>query len=410
MNCRLAFANAALVLATTRIGFAQASALPRGTDDVPRYSIAEPDWQLWQLPSRTAARRGALIEGTAFPVFATATRADCKNPWWQVGANAWLCPDEASVTQVDTRLTAGSNDRVQEAPMLYVAVGKGGALGYKKRENVDVGSPNAEMQPGFMLGVMRASDYGDSTAFLTSHGFWIPARDVQVVKASSFRGTELEGELEVGWVFDKRATLHSAPDKRTQPPAFVERLTQVAVNGQQQKASGLWLKTELGWLKAADVRVPQLQLPPPEITSDEHWIDVDTQSQTLVAYVGSRPVFATLVSTGRGKPGTEQATPIGVRRLWIKLRRSDMDNLDDAETQSPYAVEAVPDVMFFDRGYGIHGTYWHDRFGTPKSHGCVNVSLNDARWLFEFTGPHLPVGWSAVFPTNTERGTLVRVR
>ncbi len=87
-----------------------------------------------------------------------------------------------------------------------------------------------------------------------------------------------------------------------------------------------------------------------------------------------------------------------------------MDNLDDADSQSPYAVEAVPDVMFFDRGYGIHGTYWHDRFGTPKSHGCVNVSLNDARWLFDFTGPHLPRGWSAVFPTATERGTLVRVR
>jgi len=136
---------------------------------------------------------------------------------------------------------------------------------------------------------------------------------------------------------------------------------------------------------------------------------VDTNSQTLVAYIGPRPVYATLASTGRGKPGSEQATPLGLHRLWVKLRRSDMDNLENSDTQTPYDVEAVPYVMFFERGYGIHGTYWHDRFGVPKSHGCVNVSVSDARWLFEFSSPHLPVGWSAAFPTARERGTLVRV-
>ena len=87
-----------------------------------------------------------------------------------------------------------------------------------------------------------------------------------------------------------------------------------------------------------------------------------------------------------------------------------MDNLDTAEAKSVYAVEAVPNVMFFEGGYGIHGTYWHDEFGVPKSHGCVNVSLPDARWLFQFVGPHLPVGWSAVFPTAAEPGTVIRIR
>jgi hypothetical protein len=261
-----------------------------------------------------------------------------------------------------------------------------------------------------MLGITRTSEDSDATALQTTHGYWISARDVQVVKPSAFHGNELDGELEIGWVFDKRAPVYSAPDKKSQPPTFVERLTQVAIGGQQQKPSGLWLKTDRGWLKAADVRVPELQSPPSDVAVDERWIDVDTKSQTLVAYSGARPVFATLVSTGRGKPGTEVATPSGLHRLWIKLKRSDMDNLDDADSPSPYAVEAVPYVMFFDRGYGIHGTYWHDRFGTPKSHGCVNVSLDDARWLFDFTGPHLPRGWSAVFPNATERGTLVQVR
>jgi len=350
-----------------------------------------------------------LAQGTAVPLFATLGGTDCKNPWWQVGPHAWLCPDDANVTAADGT-TLGSATLASDELLVYVAVGKNGALGYRRREDVDVGSPSAEFQAGFLLGITQASDLGESTALYTTHGYWIAARDVQTVKPNPFAGTVIEGELEVAWVFDKRSALYSSPDVKKLPASYVERLARVTVTGQQQKGSGLWLRTDQGWLRSSDLRMPEQQPPPPGLTPGERWIDVDTKTQTLVAYIGPRPVFATMVSTGRGKPNSEQATPIGQHRLWIKLRRSDMDNLEDTETASPYAVEAVPYVMFFDHGYGIHGTYWHDRFGTPKSHGCVNVSLSDARWLFKFTSPHLPVGWSAVFPVARERGTLVQVR
>jgi hypothetical protein len=373
------------------------------------YSIAQPDWPLWRLPSRHGAHRGALAPRVAVPLFATAEGPGCKNLWWQVGAHAWLCPDDATVTEADAASLTSTVSAHNEV-LTYVAVGKNGALGYRRRQDIDVGSPNAEFQAGFLLAIAQASDWGDSTALLTTHDLWLSARDVQTVKPSAFTGTAVDGELAVAWVSEKRSLLYSAPDTRKHPPVYVERLAQVEVSGQQQKGSVLWLRTAQGWLKSSDVRMPEVQAPPQGIAADERWLDVDTKTQTLVAYVGSRPVYATVVSTGRGKPGTEQATPVGLHRLWIKLYRSDMDNLEDPETQSPYAVEAVPYVMFFDRGYGIHGTYWHDRFGAPKSHGCVNVSLADARWLFQFTSPHLPIGWSAVFPTEQERGTLVRVR
>ncbi len=416
MSYRSAIANAGsqlshgalcLTLALTTPALGQAARARSGA--VPVYSIAQPDWPLWRLPSRHAAHRGALAPKAGVPLFATAEGPGCKNLWWQVGAHAWLCPDDATITEADTASltsTVSAHDEV----LTYVAVGKNGALGYRLRQDIDVGSPNAEFQAGFLLAITQASDWGDSTALLTTHDYWLSARDVQTVKPSAFTGTAVDGELDVAWVSEKRTFVYSAPDMRKQPPVYVERLARVEVSGQQQKGSVLWLRTEQGWLKASDVRMPEVQAPPQGIAADERWLDVDTKTQTLVAYVGSRPVYATIVSTGRGKPGTEQATPVGLHRLWIKLYRSDMDNLEDPETQSPYAVEAVPYVMFFDRGYGIHGTYWHDRFGSPKSHGCVNVSLADARWLFQFTSPHLPIGWSAVFPTAQERGTLVRVR
>jgi LysM repeat protein len=112
------------------------------------------------------------------------------------------------------------------------------------------------------------------------------------------------------------------------------------------------------------------------VTRQGRWIDVNLSTQTLTAYQGSVPVFSARVSTGL--PGTP--TPVGEFRVWVKLRTDDMAG-------PGYFLADVPYVMYFYRGYGLHGTYWHDSFGTPMSHGCVNLSTVDARWLY---------GWSAI--------------
>ncbi|HOU92686.1 MAG TPA: L,D-transpeptidase [Polyangiaceae bacterium] len=148
----------------------------------------------------------------------------------------------------------------------------------------------------------------------------------------------------------------------------------------------------------------------PAVGPAERWIDVDRGQQVLTAYEGDRPVFATLVSTGRGPDGTQESTPSGLHRIWIKLLSSDMDNLEDDGASHLYAIQDVPWVMYFDRGYGLHGTFWHRSFGRVRSHGCVNLAPLDARRLFDWTGPRLPAGWSAVLPTAYDRGTLVHVR
>jgi lipoprotein-anchoring transpeptidase ErfK/SrfK len=116
------------------------------------------------------------------------------------------------------------------------------------------------------------------------------------------------------------------------------------------------------------------------------------------------------VSTGKGKEGSEAATPKGEFRIWVKLTSSNMDNLEDEEAMKYYAIEDVPYVQYFSSGVGLHGAFWHRGFGRVRSHGCVNLAPLDAQRLFAFTSPHLPAGWTAVLPTATEEGTLVRVR
>lgn len=143
-------------------------------------------------------------------------------------------------------------------------------------------------------------------------------------------------------------------------------------------------------------------------TGDRKWIDLSILRQTLVAYQGRSPVFATLVSTGRGgmgDPETEFATPRGTFMIYAKHVSATMDGEDDASDS--YSLLDVPFVQYFHKGFALHGTYWHDEFGKIRSHGCVNLAAYDAAWLFEWTDPQVSADWHGVI--NKERGTVVYI-
>jgi hypothetical protein len=138
-------------------------------------------------------------------------------------------------------------------------------------------------------------------------------------------------------------------------------------------------------------------------TGNDQWIDVDVGEQVLVAYRGKKPVYATIVSSGRGSP-----TPLGDYPIWAKVASMDMANQDYEE--KPYMVQGVPWVLLFQGHNALHGAYWHDRFGNRKSHGCVNLAPLDARFVFEWTGPMLPAGWTGYLPSDLHRSPVVHVR
>jgi lipoprotein-anchoring transpeptidase ErfK/SrfK len=114
---------------------------------------------------------------------------------------------------------------------------------------------------------------------------------------------------------------------------------------------------------------------PPEMVDNGgvHWIDVDLSAQRVYAYAGDTIVNSFVVSTGTW----QTPTVTGKYKVWIKLRYTDMAG-------PGYYLPDVPYVMYFYKGYGLHGTYWHNNFGTPMSHGCVNLTIPDAEWLYNF--------------------------
>jgi len=154
------------------------------------------------------------------------------------------------------------------------------------------------------------------------------------------------------------------------------------------------------------------QEPPKEIGEGEKWIDVDLERQTLVAYLGNQPVYATLISSGRvkqrGHPQKDFSTPTGSFRILSKHVTHTMDG--DHEVDGPYSIEDVPYVMYFQLAYALHSAFWHNSFGRPRSHGCINMSPIDARWLFDWISPEMPRKWHSVYPKKERPGTRLYIR
>lgn len=110
-----------------------------------------------------------------------------------------------------------------------------------------------------------------------------------------------------------------------------------------------------------------------------HWIAVDLYEQSLVAYEDDTPVFATVIASGL----PEWETNEGLFEVWYRVPDGSMSGSFGAP--DAYALQSVPWTLYYDGDISIHGTYWHDGFGFRRSHGCVNVSISDSRWLYEWT-------------------------
>lgn len=121
---------------------------------------------------------------------------------------------------------------------------------------------------------------------------------------------------------------------------------------------------------------------PAEVETDI-WISLDLYEQILIAYEGDKPVFATLIATGLGRWPTRE----GTYNIYYRVARKHMSGGSVGDDY--YFLEEVPWTMFFDEGRALHGAYWHNGFGFRRSHGCVNLSITDANWLYNWVAAYM---------------------
>lgn len=240
------------------------------------------------------------------------------------------------------------------------------------------------------------------------HGVWL-GEDEATFATKNVTSRRID-KLPVGFVlnyFAKRWSLDDDRKHASVAPGPVDRFEAVGLTGEKARANGyeFWETDEGWWLRAIDGTKTEPGSAPERLGEHERWIDVNLKRQTLVAFEGATPVFATIVSSGRN----EHETPPGSFRIREKHISATMDGDSDTAADGPYSIEDVPYIEYFNAGYALHGAFWHSSFGTVKSHGCVNLAPRDAKAIFGWTEPQLPVGWHAVFATRDRPGTRVIV-
>lgn len=177
--------------------------------------------------------------------------------------------------------------------------------------------------------------------------------------------------------------------------------TQGGEHGLWESVDGYWIAAES--MKIADVRQDQQGY----AKSGKKWIDVSIRKQLLVAYEGLRPVFATLISSGRGGMSDPSNSTATIRGNFFVHTKHVSGTMDGEEGSDSFDLRDVPYIQYFHEGYALHGAYWHDEFGKARSHGCVNLAPADAKWLFDWTDPVVPPEWHGA--VNMEGGTLIWV-
>jgi hypothetical protein len=166
------------------------------------------------------------------------------------------------------------------------------------------------------------------------------------------------------------------------------------------------------WLRSEDLKTAAKPSKLPSFARGKtKWIEISIFSQMLVLWEGAQPIYATLVSTGKdglGEPKKTLSTPLGTFRVYQKHVTTTMDS-DVADHE--FELRDVPWVMYFKGGYALHGAYWHDDFGRGRSHGCVNLSPIDARFVFMWANPDVPKHWHAAYASDPfGQGTIVHIR
>ncbi len=398
---------------------------------------------------KDAKRIGTIAQDTRVAWRDAAVGPGCTKSWYAIDPHGWVCGDflEAS-PKAPSGVELPRLDRGEIVPGTYGKVIEAGTYVYSKgpkpKPGKDQPAPGPTTTPDDdgdtstaaiveaatsaglakgrpLLGSVNVRKYGELVAggkvfwkIAKSDDEYLPRTAIREHKPSTYRGVRLGDDtgltLPLAFVWPRGGGTKVWSHRAARAGGSIRQLTQrdavpILETAQDGGAIVAYRIGEAEWIDAREVRIAKPVAVPVGVKPGERWIDVDLDQQLLVAYEGDLPVYATMVSTGLRDTPTET----GVYRTWKKVAETDMKGLTG---EDPYSVATVPWTQFFspEKGLALHTSYWHDRFGWPKSHGCVNLAPLDARWLYFFTDPQVPPGWSMAAGVVEAPGSIIRVR
>jgi hypothetical protein len=243
------------------------------------------------------------------------------------------------------------------------------------------GAVSGEIPFGFNF--VTATDLSVDGWIQIQGGQWIPRELATYTEPSYFNGVTFSEDTVFPFAFVLDLSMiytseYPGGPASTETGRFLRRYERVNIFATAYDDEG-WRWYMIGpnqWVKQTFVAKVQPVERPEDV--EGRWVSVDLYEQTLIAYEDDTPVFATVVATGIPPYDTNE----GLFTVWARLPADGMAGATGAP--EAYALQLVPWVMYFDGGISLHGTYWHDLFGYRQSHGCVNLTISDARWVYEF--------------------------
>ena len=240
--------------------------------------------------------------------------------------------------------------------------------------------------PGFVyVSYLDRVDTGHGIYYMLENGKWIPGKGSRVGEFSTFQGLEFESTPRTAFAWPLPFYMDSIP-VYSQPgysSPLTDRILYPYVDIVQvydtKTANGVdWDMIGPGqWVEARIMATVRPNTLPPEGVTTGRWIDVNLEEQTLAVYDNYKLVFATVIASGLEPFWTKP----GLFQIYSKKEIETMSTSDPTDF---YYLEKVPWTMYFDKARALHGAYWRTRFGYPQSHGCINLSVGDSHWLFNW--------------------------
>jgi L,D-transpeptidase catalytic domain len=368
-------------------------------------------------PSREGAPEGEIKRYSRLALAPYVTGRDgCRKYWLRVSPRGWVCGD---YLQADRRGPLMRTQPIMKPgrflPGRYAWVRKGGAKLYPNRQAAADDKPSGKIAAGFIVRWKKTVSLKGVAYWQNSKHYLIKAERLLRHRPSDFQGADLRAldfDLPVAIVRAKRkgAAVYDRPGgkilERAAHHSVLEIFESKRIQEPKKKLRTKFYRIGKGrWIRARRVisawPTPKV---PPGLKPCERWIEIVVDHQSLVAYEGTEPVYVTMITSGDKR----HPTKYGIFRSWWKKSQTDMTSSMAGAEQ--YRVDDVPWAQFFYLGQALHGAYWHSDWGNRRSHGCINLAPKDAKWLYDWTLPHVPDGWLSRYADEKHPGTIVRVR
>ncbi|MEJ5224578.1 MAG: L,D-transpeptidase [Anaerolineales bacterium] len=270
-------------------------------------------------------------------------------------------------------------------PYLYFKVDPGGVAVYPSLEAAAARQGASRyIAPGFLyVSYLQRAETEQGVFYMLPSGEWIEGAGSRVsppvFQGLLFARTPRQA---FGWIISETNTFQ-APNYNFNNPRVrtLYRQTQIIIYAQHSEGNAKWyLIGPDEWVEARFVAAVFPNPTPPAGVTNNRWIEVNLEQQTLAVYDEGQMRFATLISSGVEKFWTQP----GLFQIYQKKDAETMSGAFEADRSDFYYLQNVPWTMYYDQARALHGAYWQTLLGYQRSHGCVNLSIGDSRWLYDW--------------------------